>query len=150
MTAQEWFESVREYVLQIKADQDRLAAAREALVIHSTSGGNIAKSTYLDPTRHIDEYLDMSREIDKINADANQSISYAQCVVCAMRMLGANEAAAVIERRYLWGEDWDQIADRANHTARECRTLCRAAFRWIDSIGLTRLREIGSGECKSA
>lgn len=142
MTAEEWLESVRQCVTQIDAETARITAMRAQLGPHAR-GGQFGSSTYLDPMRHVDECLDAEWESSQIVAECEEQIDRAWKLVAGISALGGHDAAQIVTRYYLWAEDWPQIARRVGHGADECRLLCRRTCRWIDSVGIARLVEIG-------
>lgn len=143
MTAEEWLESVRECAAQISSHAALLEHMRSQLGPHER-GARFGRATYLDPMRRVDEYLDAETESSQIVADCQREVDRARLLVAGIESLGGDDAAQVITRRYLRDETWEQIAREMGHAAKSCELLCRRTCRWIDSVGMARLIELGA------
>lgn len=146
MTVRDELEQVAEAVRQREAVRRRMAARRLSLGVHSGAGTAIARSTVLDPMRHVDEALDEEAGEEPLLAQLEAEIEGGWDVVSGIAESGSEDGAQMCCRVYLWLEDWPQIARESGHTEEECRALLEMTLEWADGIGLARLREMGRGK----
>ena len=145
MTGREWLESVRSATLTIREERDKIEQMRSMLGPHGR-GGQFHGGTFVDPMRHVDSFVDEVSECERLMSDMRRIILTADVVRRGMIRMGADDAAKMLEYRYMNAEPWPLIAYRMKRTANECIAFDAKMAEWIDSIGIARLVDAGRGE----
>lgn len=145
MTVRDVLESAMEAERQRQAVTSRMQMRRDMLGMHG-GGGSIAKGTVLDPMRQVDECLDAEASDSMLLEQLEAELDDAWQMIGGMSVMGADDGAQVLCRRYLWLEGWDDIARDMGHTETECQALAEMTISWADEIGAARLRQKSYGE----
>lgn len=145
MTGREWLESVRSATLAIRDERDKIDQMRSMLGPHGR-GGQFHGGTFVDPMRHVDSFVDEVGECERLISDMRKIILAADVVRRGMIRMGADDAARILDHRYINAEPWPLVAYRMKSTANECIAFDAKVAEWIDSVGLARLMAAGRGE----
>ena len=146
MTVRDVLESAMEAERQRQAVTSRMQMRRDLLGMHGGGGEAIAKGTILDPMRQVDECLDAEASDSMLLEQLEAELDDAWQMVGGMSVMGADDGAQVLCRRYLWLEGWPEIARGMGHTETECQALAEMTMAWADEIGVARLRQRSYGK----
>lgn len=145
MTVHDVLESAMEAERQRQAVTARVQMRRDLLGMHGGGGEVIAKGTILDPMRQVDECLDAEASDSMLLEQLEAELDDAWQMIGGMSVMGADDGAQVLCRRYLWLESWREIATGIGHTEDECQKLAEMTLKWADEIGAARLRQKSLG-----
>lgn len=146
MTVRDVLESAMEAERQRQAVTSRMQMRRDLLGMHGGGGEAIAKGTILDPMRQVDECLDAEASDSMLLEQLEAELDDAWQMVGGMSVMGADDGAQVLCRRYLWLEGWTDVARSMGHTETECQALAEMTMAWADEIGVARLRQVSYGK----
>ena len=145
MRAQEYFEQIRETVVEIERSKDMLATllASEdtaAQRYEQRCGGN---SDAMDKiNRRIEFEQRLQRRIDEASnmLDEATALLYGNDDHGGLAKQKGNRYADVLCMAYLQGMAWREVAEVMRCSDKWCRELSAAAFRYMDAVGLAHLR----------
>lgn len=148
MRAQEYFEQVRDAVLEIERSKDVLArlkaveGAKAQSYAQGFSGGGADAADRVN--RRIEFEQRLQRRIDEASnaLDETTELLYGKDGRGGVASLKGNRYADVLCMAYLQAMPWKEVADVMRCSVKWCHELSAAAFVFIDEVGFAR--------CKSA
>lgn len=146
MRAQEYFEQVREAVLEIERSKETLArmlASEGAKVQRYGEQQGKGNSDAADRiNRRIEFEHRLQRRIDEASAmlDEVTALLYGDDDHGGLAKLKGNRYADVLCMYYCQAMTWQEITEIMQCTRQWCNTLSNAAFDYIDAVGFARLR----------
>jgi len=147
-TASEYFESIRERVLELAKREQSLEQLRAATQPHGQQLGAIGHASGVrDATAAIDRVILAADELDRMYAETNAEIERATAVLYGPDDRGGlakakgTRYADVLCMRYCQGEEWSTIAERLGFTVRWCMELAKAGLRYLDEHGMAKVRD---------
>ena len=146
MNVRDALESAMEAEQQRQTVSARMQMRREMLGMHAGGGTAISKGTILDPMRQVDECLDAEASDSMLLEQLEAELDEAWQMIGGMSVMGADDGAQVLCRRYLWLEGWGDVARATGHTETECQALAEMTMEWADGIGVARLRQVSYGK----
>lgn len=147
MNAQEYFEQVRETVIDIERSKEmleRLLASEGIKPINydaHTSGGVAG-----DGMNVVNQRIEFERRLKQRIADTSELLDEANAVLygyddhSGLAKAKGNRYADVLCMAYCQAMPWDEIADIMRCSQQWCRELSRSAFKHVDALGFARLR----------
>lgn len=147
MTAGEYFDGLRDRVLEIAKREQTLEQLRVATQPHGQQLGSIGHSGNKDSTAAIDRVILAAEDLDRLRAEVNAELERATQVLYGIDNRGGLAKAKgmryadTICMRYLQGEDWASIAEQLGCTARWCMELSQAGLRYLDEHGMAKVRD---------
>lgn len=146
MRAQEYFEGIRETIVEIERSKEmltRLKATEGAKVQRYGEQQGKGNSDAMDKiNRRIDFEQRLQRRIDEASnmLDEATQLLYGQNDHGGLAKLKGNRYADVLCMAYLQGMQWREVAEVMRCSPKWCRELSNAAFTYIDAVGFARVR----------
>lgn len=146
MRAQEYFEQVREAVLEIERSKEMLArmiAAEGAKVQRYGEQQGNGNSDAMDRVnRRIEFEQRLQRRIDEASTmlDEATALLYGEDDHGGIAKLKGNRYADVLCMAYCQAMPWREVAEVMRCSPKWCHELSNAAFEYIDVVGFARLR----------
>lgn len=135
MNAREFFCAARDAVQRQSTYRSRLEAKRQLAVMKARREGPSGRGGVTDPTKRIDDLIELQREFERERESDRALIGRAVRVLKGYSDIDA-PGAAVLAARYLGLVSWPAIADRMGIDYRRARELEGMALDRIDSEGL--------------
>ena len=138
MTSREYFCAARDAVQRLATYREKIEAKRELAVMRARRDGPSGRGGVTDPTRRIDDLVDMEESFERDRA------ADGRIVIEASRLLDAYEGidgagARIIRYRYLKLMRWQDIADEMGMTYAEAREAESVAHDRIESEGFAAI-----------
>lgn len=138
MTSREYFCAARDAVQRLATYREKIEAKRELAVMRARRDGPSGRGGVTDPTRRIDDLVDMEASFERDRA------ADGRVVIEASRLLDAYEGidgagARIIRDRYLKLMRWQDIADEMGMTYAEAREAESVAHDRIESEGFAAI-----------
>ena len=146
MKAQEYFEQVREAVLEIERSKEmsaRMLATEGAKTHRFGEQQGAGNSDAMDRiNRRIEFEQRLQRRIDEATDMLNEAtqLLYGEDGHGGLAKLKGNRYADVLCMAYCQGMPWKEVADVMLCSPKWCRELSNAAFAYIDMVGFARVR----------
>lgn len=146
MRAQEYFEQVREAVLEIEHSKEmlaRMAAAEGAKVQRYGEQQGNGNSDAMDRVnRRIEFEQRLQRRIDEasIMLDEATQLLYGEDDHSGIAKLKGNRYADVLCMAYCQAMPWREVAEIMRCSVKWCHELSNAAFDYIDGVGFARCK----------
>lgn len=146
MRAQEYFEGIRETVVEIERSKEmlaRLMASEGAKVQRDGEQQGSGSSDAMDRiNRRIEFERRLQRRIDEASnmLDEATELLYGEDDHGGLAKMKGNRYADVLCMAYLQGMPWKEVAEVMRCSVKWCRELSGAAFAYIDSVGFAHLR----------
>ena len=146
MRAQEYFEQVREAVLEIERSKEMLARmlASEGAKIqrYSEQQGNGNSDAMDRVNRRIEFEQRLQRRINEASEmlDEATALLYGDDDHGGLAKLKGNRYADVLCMAYCQAMAWHEVAEVMRCSQQWCRELSRAGFKYIDEAGFAKLK----------
>lgn len=146
MRAQEYFEQIRETVVEIERSKEmleRLLASEGAKVQSAALAVNGGNGDAMDKiNRRIEFERRLQRRIDEASAmlDEATALLYGDDDHGGLAKLKGNRYADVLCMAYLQAMPWREVAEVMRCSQQWCRELSRAGFKYIDEAGFAKLK----------
>lgn len=146
MRAQEYFEQVRETVVEIERSREmlaRLLASEGAKVQRYGEQQGAGYSDAMDGVnRRIEFEQRLQRRIDEASnmLDEAAELLYGEDDHGGLAKLKGNRYADVLCMAYLQAMPWREVAEVMRCSVAWCHELSNAGFGYIDDVGFARLR----------
>lgn len=147
MRAQEYFEQIRETVIEIERSKEMLAklkASEEAkgqkYDAQFFSGGNADAADKINQRIIFEQRLQQRIDEASTMLDEATAMLYGSDNRGGLAKVKGNRYADTLCMAYLQAMPWHEIADVMCCSDKWCRELSRAAFRYIDQIGFAELK----------
>lgn len=148
MAAQEYFERIRENVIEIERSKGMLDVLMQSEDVSAqsydcrTSGGEVDAMDKVD--RRIDFESRLKERIGELEGELDDAtdVLYGKSGRGGLAKLKGNRYADVLCMAYLQAMTWHETADVMRCSQKWCRELASAAFVFVDEFGLSKLREI--------
>lgn len=138
MNAREFFCAARDAVQRQSTYRSRLEAKRQLAVMKARREGPSGRGGVTDPTKRIDDLIELQREFERERESDRALIGRATRVLKGYSGIDAL-GATVLAMRYLGLVRWPEIADRMGIGYRRARELEGMALDRIDSEGLAAI-----------
>lgn len=146
MRAQEYFEQIRETVVEIERSKEMLERlmAHEGVKVQQYaqqfSGGNTDAMDRIN--RRIEFEQRLQRRIEEASSmlDDATALLYGADDHGGLAKLKGNRYADVLCMFYLYAMPWNEVAEVMRCSDKWCRELSAAAFAYIDAVGFARIR----------
>lgn len=146
MRAQEYFEQIRDTVVEIERSKEtlaRLAASEGAKVQRYSEQQGNGNSDAMDRiNRRIEFEQRLQRRIDEVSTMLDEAtlLLYGEDDHGGLAKLKGNRYADVLCMAYLQGMPWREVAEVMRCSVRWCQELSGAAFAYIDHEGFAKVR----------
>lgn len=138
MNAREFFCAARDAVQRQSTYRSRLEAKRQLAVMKARREGPSGRGGVTDPTKRIDDLIELQREFERERESDRALIARAARVLKGYSGIDA-PGATVLAARYLWLVRWPAIANRLRISYNRARELECIALDRIDSEGLAAI-----------
>ena len=138
MTSREYFCAARDAVQRLATYREKIEAKRELAVMRARRDGLSGRGGVTDPTRRIDDLVDMEASFERDRAADGRVVIEASRLLDAYEVIDG-DGARIIRDRYLKLMRWQDIADEMGMTYAEAREAESVAHDRIESEGFAAI-----------
>lgn len=135
MGAREFFCAARDAAARMRDYEGRMEAKRQLAVMRARSEGPSGRGGVTDPTRRIDDYVDLEASHARGSASDARLVADAKLLLASYSEVDPG-GARVLWLRYISLAPWADICARLGLPYGDARTMEQVAFDRIDSDGL--------------
>lgn len=142
MKAQEVFEQALEATILVREHENRLQVMRDRIGVQ----GRALESSFsqnLDPMRKVDDLLEWEISEEAAMSSSYAAIEDARDLIRGLYALGGSDNVRTLQLVYLDAMDLKDAARRLGQSAEVVRLMCSEMCSWIDSMGISKVKEAG-------
>lgn len=146
MRAQEYFEQVRETVLEIERSKEMLARLMSAAGVKAQRYEQTFSCGNSDGTEKINRRIEFEQRLQRRIDEASNLLDEAATVLYGnddhggIAKLKGNRYADVLCMAYCQAMPWAEVAEVMRCSIKWCHELSNAAFTYIDAVGFARCK----------